>query len=118
LTPWKPPANLGTLALRSKPPGSRRKEGLSSPVPGRQDEGVAYPRKGDPIAGPDNLHRDQPCRTQEGGHRVQPDGHYIYIGNFTTRDISILRVDGTDVVDTGKRMKLPAQPASMRGGAW
>jgi len=47
-----------------------------------------------------------------------PDSHYIYIGNFTTRDISILRVDGTDVVDTGKRMKLPAQPASMRGGAW
>ncbi len=47
-----------------------------------------------------------------------PDGRYIYVGNFTTRDISILRVDGSDVVDTGKRMKLPGQPASMRGGTW
>ena len=43
------------------------------------------------------------------------DGRYIYVGNFTTRDISILRVDGTEVTDTGKRFPLPGQPASMRG---
>lgn len=47
-----------------------------------------------------------------------PDGKYIYVGNFTTRDISILRVDGTDVTDTGKRLQLPGPPASMRGRAW
>ncbi len=44
-----------------------------------------------------------------------PDGRYIYVGNFTTRDLSILRVDGTDVSDTGKRIPLPGAPASMRG---
>jgi DNA-binding beta-propeller fold protein YncE len=46
-----------------------------------------------------------------------PDGKYIYVGNYTTRDVSILRVDGTDVTDTGKRFQLPGQPASMRGRA-
>ena len=44
-----------------------------------------------------------------------PDGGYIYVGNYTTRDVSILRVNGTDVVDTGKKLSLPGQPASMRG---
>jgi DNA-binding beta-propeller fold protein YncE len=43
------------------------------------------------------------------------DGGYIYVGNYTTRDVSILRVDGTEVTDTGKRFSLPGQPASMRG---
>jgi DNA-binding beta-propeller fold protein YncE len=43
-----------------------------------------------------------------------PDGRYIYVGNFTDQDISILKVDGTDVTDTGKRFKLPGHPASAR----
>ena len=43
------------------------------------------------------------------------DGKYIYVGNFLDRDISILKVDGTKVVNTGKTLKLPGQPASMRG---
>jgi DNA-binding beta-propeller fold protein YncE len=46
-----------------------------------------------------------------------PDGKYIYVGNYVTRDVSILRVDGTDVTDTGKRLQLPGPPASMRGRA-
>src|SRR5712692_7432355 len=46
-----------------------------------------------------------------------PDGKYLYVGNYTDRDVSILRVDGTTVSDTGKRFKLPGQPASMRGAA-
>jgi DNA-binding beta-propeller fold protein YncE len=46
-----------------------------------------------------------------------PDGKYIYVGNYTTRDVSILRVDGTTVTDTGKRLQLPGHPASMRGRA-
>ncbi len=46
-----------------------------------------------------------------------PDGGYLYVGNFTTKDISILKVDGTTVTDTGKRFALPGQPASMRGRA-
>jgi len=44
-----------------------------------------------------------------------PDGKYLYVGNFNDQDVSILRVDGTKVTDTGKRLQLPGHPASMRG---
>ena len=44
-----------------------------------------------------------------------PDGRYLYVGNFVDRDISVLRVDGTSVTNTGVLLKLPANPASMRG---
>ncbi len=43
-----------------------------------------------------------------------PDGRYIYVGNYNDRDFSILRVDGTDVTDTGKRFKVPGHPGSAR----
>jgi len=43
-----------------------------------------------------------------------PDGKYIYVGNYSDRDFSILRVDGTKVTDTGKRFKVPGQPGSAR----
>jgi DNA-binding beta-propeller fold protein YncE len=43
------------------------------------------------------------------------DGRYIYVGNFIDRDISILRVDGDQIVNTGKSLALPGHPASMRG---
>jgi len=46
-----------------------------------------------------------------------PDGKYLYVGNYTDRDVSILKVDGTKITDTGKKLKLPGQPASMRGRA-
>lgn len=46
-----------------------------------------------------------------------PDGKYLYVGNYTDRDVSILKVEGTRVTDTGKRLQLPGQPASMRGRA-
>jgi DNA-binding beta-propeller fold protein YncE len=45
-----------------------------------------------------------------------PDGRYIYVGNFIDKDFSILKVNGTDVVDTGKRFKVPGHPASARMG--
>ena len=51
----------------------------------------------------------------EGG-AFSPKGDYLYIGNFTDRDLSVLKVDGDKVTDTGKRVKLPGQPASMRSG--
>jgi DNA-binding beta-propeller fold protein YncE len=44
-----------------------------------------------------------------------PDGKYLYVGNFTDSNVSILKVDGTTVTDTGKKLALPGQPASMRG---
>src|SRR6266567_3504195 len=43
------------------------------------------------------------------------DGRYIYVGNFMDEDISILRVDGDQIVNTGKSLQLPGHPASMRG---
>lgn len=48
-----------------------------------------------------------------------PDGQYLYVGNFIDSDVSILKVEQTKkvirVINTGKSLKLPGQPASMRG---
>jgi len=51
----------------------------------------------------------------EGGV-FSADGSYLYIGNFIDSDLSVFRVTGTQVTDTGHRFKLPGQPASMRAG--
>jgi len=51
----------------------------------------------------------------EGG-AFSADGQYLYIGNFIDGDMSVLKVDGTTLTDTGQRIKLPGHPASMRAG--
>ncbi|GAC1337516.1 MAG: hypothetical protein NVSMB26_24700 [Beijerinckiaceae bacterium] len=43
-----------------------------------------------------------------------PDGKYLYVGNFLDKNFSILRVDGNDVVDTGKKFMLDGHPAAAR----
>ncbi|HWW47808.1 MAG TPA: YncE family protein [Xanthobacteraceae bacterium] len=43
-----------------------------------------------------------------------PDGKYLLVGNYLDQDFSILKVDGTEVRDTGKRFKVPGHPASAR----
>jgi hypothetical protein len=43
------------------------------------------------------------------------DGKYLYVGNFIDQDVSILRVDGDTLVDTGKSFGLAGHPAAMRG---
>jgi DNA-binding beta-propeller fold protein YncE len=45
-----------------------------------------------------------------------PDGKYLFVGNYIDQDFSILKVDGTDITDTGKRFKVPGHPASARMG--
>jgi 6-phosphogluconolactonase (cycloisomerase 2 family) len=45
------------------------------------------------------------------------DGQYVYVGNFIDGDLSILKVEGDKVTDTGKRLKLAGHPASMRASA-
>ncbi|WP_454619868.1 lactonase family protein [Bradyrhizobium cenepequi] len=45
-----------------------------------------------------------------------PDGKYLLVGNYITQDFSILKVDGTNVTDTGKRFQVPGHPASARIG--
>ena len=49
------------------------------------------------------------------GVAFSPDGAYAYVGNFIDSDISILKINGTQVIDTGKKIKLPGHPASLRG---
>jgi len=49
------------------------------------------------------------------GAVFSPDGKYLYVGNYMDNDISILKVNGTRVTNTGKRVDLPGHPASMRG---
>jgi DNA-binding beta-propeller fold protein YncE len=49
------------------------------------------------------------------GLAFTPDGRYLYVGNFKDRDLSILRVEGYRVTNTGHRLKLPGHPASVRG---
>jgi DNA-binding beta-propeller fold protein YncE len=43
-----------------------------------------------------------------------PDGRYLLVSNYLDQDFSVLRVNGTDIVDTGKRFKVPGHPASAR----
>lgn len=44
---------------------------------------------------------------------ISPIG--TYVGNYADNNISVLRVDGDKVTDTGKTVPLPGSPASMRG---
>jgi DNA-binding beta-propeller fold protein YncE len=48
------------------------------------------------------------------GVAFSPDGAYAYVGNFLDSDISILKISGTQVTDTAKKVKLPGHPASLR----
>jgi DNA-binding beta-propeller fold protein YncE len=43
------------------------------------------------------------------------DGGHLYVGNYTDGDVSVLKVDGSTVTNTGQNLQLPGHPASMRG---
>ena len=49
------------------------------------------------------------------GAVFSPDGRWLYVGNFLDSDISVLRVDGDTITNTGTLLQLPGKPASMRG---
>ncbi len=49
------------------------------------------------------------------GAAFSPDGKWLYVGNYADKNISVLRVDGDRIIDTGKSVALPGSPASMRG---
>lgn len=49
------------------------------------------------------------------GVAFSPDGKYLYVGNYLDSDLSILEVNGAKVTNTGKSLKLPGHPASVRG---
>jgi len=48
------------------------------------------------------------------GAAFTPDGRWLLVGNYLDQDLSIYRVDGTSITDTGTRFKLPGHPASLR----
>jgi 6-phosphogluconolactonase (cycloisomerase 2 family) len=43
------------------------------------------------------------------------DGGHLYVGNYVDGDVSVLQVEGSTVINTGKDLQLPGRPASMRG---
>jgi DNA-binding beta-propeller fold protein YncE len=49
------------------------------------------------------------------GIAFSPNSDYVYIGNYIDRNLQVFRITGGKLVDTGVVMKLPGQPASMRG---
>ncbi|HLI12520.1 MAG TPA: YncE family protein [Alphaproteobacteria bacterium] len=49
------------------------------------------------------------------GAAFSPDGKVLYVGNYLDQNLSILKVDGLKVTNTGKTLKLPGHPASVRG---
>ena len=51
------------------------------------------------------------------GIAFSPDSRFVYVGNFIDKDVQVFRIDGGKLADTGKKLALPGQPASMRGPA-
>jgi DNA-binding beta-propeller fold protein YncE len=49
------------------------------------------------------------------GIAFDPSGAYVYIGNYTDRSLGVYRIEGDAIRDTGFRLALPGQPASLRG---
>lgn len=49
------------------------------------------------------------------GIAFDPSGDYVYIGNYTDRSLGVYRIEGETIRETGFRLALPGQPASLRG---
>jgi len=49
------------------------------------------------------------------GIAFSPDGGHAYVANFTDGDLQVYKVEGDALHDTGRALKLPGHPASMRG---
>lgn len=51
------------------------------------------------------------------GIAYSPNSEYVYVGNYFDRDLQVFRIGNGKPVQVGANMKLPGQPASMRGPA-
>ncbi|MBX9934298.1 MAG: YncE family protein [Methylobacterium sp.] len=51
------------------------------------------------------------------GIAFSPSGRFVYVGNYVDRTLGVYRLDGDTLVETGVRLDLPGQPASLRGRA-
>ncbi|HEY4174324.1 MAG TPA: hypothetical protein VGM42_14940, partial [Rhodopila sp.] len=76
----------GELAVMSIGPGGKLTVTGKAPL-GKLPEGIAY----------------------------SPNSDYIYVGNFVDKDLQVFRIDNGKPVQVGPNIKLPGQPASMRG---
>ena len=44
-----------------------------------------------------------------------PNSDYLYVGNYIDQDLQVLALAGGKLTEVGPKLKLPGQPASMRG---
>jgi DNA-binding beta-propeller fold protein YncE len=51
------------------------------------------------------------------GIAYSPNSDYAYVGNYIDQDLQVFHIVGGKPVEVGPHMKLPGQPASMRGPA-
>jgi DNA-binding beta-propeller fold protein YncE len=51
------------------------------------------------------------------GIAYSPNSEYVYVGNYLDKDMQVFRLVNGRPVQVGPNMKLPGQPASMRGPA-
>lgn len=60
---------------------------------------------------------EAPAGAVTQGIAFSPSGAYVYVGNYVDRTLGVYRVEDDAVVETGFRLALPGQPASLRGRA-
>lgn len=60
---------------------------------------------------------EAPAGAVTQGIAFDPSGGYVYIGNYADRTLGVYRVEGDTIRETGFRLDLPGQPASLRGRA-
>jgi DNA-binding beta-propeller fold protein YncE len=51
------------------------------------------------------------------GIAYSPNSEYLYVGNYFDKDLQVFQIANGKLTEAGPRLKLPGQPASMRGPA-
>ena len=51
------------------------------------------------------------------GIAFSPDSQYVYVGNYQDKNVQVYRIENGKLTDTGVKLALPGQPASIRGVA-
>lgn len=51
------------------------------------------------------------------GIAYSPNSEYLYVGNYFDKDLQVFHLENGKLTEAGPRLKLPGQPASMRGPA-
>ena len=90
--------------------------GASAPhsAPGYTPTGVVALLAVDPDGGVRRVSKAEAGAVTQG-IVFSPSGTYVYVGNYVDRTIGVYRVSGDTLTDTGYRLNLPGQPASLGG---